>query len=209
MLIPNLGTFRMRKGKIHEKGHGCVFLRISAYLVNIRMLPTVPLHLLSRVFVNLGAKHNLKRPSSLQTIYLHNPLSTPFPTTQVQPNAEQHSEPRVPPLMPKHIKSVGRESSVKWPLLPKSSLEQKRTKSERQERGAGVESRTEGARRNEPLVRDPVGSLRKNGKERERFISAVTRAVCLVTCVRRDRAQGQRDKRGLVRGLKSGCSRMR
>lgn len=58
---------------------------------------------------------------------------TRLATTEVQPDTNQYKP--VPYVqMLKHIKGVGGESSVKWPLpLPKSLLEQKHTNSQQQE----------------------------------------------------------------------------
>lgn len=57
-----------------------------------------------------------------------------FPTAEEQPQAQQ-TRAVLHLRTLKHTMGVGGESSVKWPLLPRSSLEQKHTNSLQQEWG--------------------------------------------------------------------------
>lgn len=81
---------------------------------------------------------------------------------------------------------------MKWPLLPKSSLEQKHANSQQQERAGGVEKGDGGGCGGGREMRQ--GELWPSSEgshvETERFISSVTSVGWLVTRVRCGRALG-------------------
>lgn len=94
-----------------------------------------------------------------------------FPSTELQP----HSWACAQAPNAETYRRCWRESSVKWPLLPRSSLEQKPTDSRQHE---AVEPR--GGRRGQTEMRPCRGS----NTETERFISSVTGVGRLVRRVR-------------------------